>query len=109
MVDLPTPSTPRITRAPRRISRAQALYNSERRQYVLLFALSSRDYSVATVGYASSVGPFGPFKWELAAMPDDVPSFDIGVAQDGADGAAYLVGGEAAGQLPSRGGGSEEG
>lgn len=47
------------THALARIERVKALYNAERRAYVLLFGLSSLDYKLATVGYASSVSPFG--------------------------------------------------
>ncbi|GBF90832.1 glycoside hydrolase [Raphidocelis subcapitata] len=84
---IPTLSVP----PPYRIERVAALYSSDRRQFILVFGLTSLDRSLSTVGYASSVSAFGPFRWELEAPPDALPSRDVGVAQDGGSGAAYLV------------------
>jgi hypothetical protein len=93
----PARAAPFAERAPRarppplpRIQRVRALYNSESRRYVLLFGLSTPGYSLASVGFATSVSPLGPFKWELAAQPDSLPSYDVAAAADD-DGSAYLV------------------
>jgi hypothetical protein len=74
-----------------RIQRVRALYSSETRQFVLAFGLAAANASFAAVGFATSVGPLGPFKWGLASAPDGLPARDVGGVQDGGDGPAYLV------------------
>jgi hypothetical protein len=42
------------------------LYNTARRYYVLMVALGSLDRSRAEVGWAVSVSPYGPFRFDSA-------------------------------------------
>lgn len=77
---------------PYRIGAAKALYNSARRQYVLVLSVGTANGSLWAVGYASSVSPYGPFKWEPAALAGLAPGGELGVAEDdGNKGGAYLV------------------
>lgn len=42
------------------------LYNAARRYYVLMLSLGNLDRSRAAVGWAVSVSPYGPFKFDSA-------------------------------------------
>jgi hypothetical protein len=47
-----------------RLERPKVLYNAAHRYYVLLFSVGSLDRSRAEVGWAVSVSPYGPFKFD---------------------------------------------
>jgi hypothetical protein len=51
---------------PRRLERPKVLYNAQRRYYVLLFHVDSLARGRAEVGWAVSVSPTGPFKFEAS-------------------------------------------
>ncbi|KAI8473611.1 MAG: glycosyl hydrolase [Monoraphidium minutum] len=76
---------------PYSIGPVKALYNPARRQYVLLFGVSSPGGGYSTLGFASAVSPLGPFKWELAAAADGWPYGDAAAAADAGGGGAYLA------------------
>lgn len=49
-----------------RVERPKVLYNAARRYYVLMVSLGNLDRSRAAVGWAVSVSPYGPFKFDSA-------------------------------------------
>lgn len=59
----------------------------------MVLALSTLDYAYSALGFATSVGPLGPFKWELASPGDGLPTADIAAAVDDNGADAYLVSG----------------
>lgn len=64
---------------PLRLERPKVLYNAAHRYYVLIVSLGSLDRSKAEVGWAVSVSPYGPFKFDGARQADGLPSYDLTV------------------------------